>query len=141
MCISVPGPCNTWPAFDKRSGAPVWKLDIPRVHPAERTDGFAGKEGEIGSWSTPLLLPGKDRTELVISLPGRLVSLNPATGKEWWTCEGLNPLLYTSPMAGEGVVIGSGGYGGSTVAVPSGRQWRHDAQTALVQNKRQTTHR
>lgn len=66
------------------------------------------------------MVPVAGRRELVLSLPGRLAAFDPATGKELWMCEGLNPLLYTSAMTGEGVVIGSGGYGGSTVAVRPG---------------------
>ncbi|MEI6715035.1 MAG: PQQ-binding-like beta-propeller repeat protein [Verrucomicrobiota bacterium] len=115
-----PGSTHYIAAFDKRTGTKIWNYEIPRIHPAERTDGFAGKQGEIGSWSTPILLQTKDRTDLVVSLPGRLVGLAPATGEEYWTCNGLNPLLYTSPMAGEDIIVGSGGYGGNTIAVPSG---------------------
>jgi outer membrane protein assembly factor BamB len=115
-----PGSRHFLVALDKRTGRELWRTDFPEVHPAERTDGFAGKKGVIGSWSTPLLVPTKARTELVLSLPGRLAAFDPATGREWWSCEGLNPLLYTSAMAGDGLVIGSGGYGGSTVAVRPG---------------------
>jgi outer membrane protein assembly factor BamB len=53
-------------------------------------------------------------------LPGRLAAFDPKSGEELWRCGGLNPLLYTSAMAGEGVVVGAGGYGGSTVAVRPG---------------------
>lgn len=115
-----PGSRHYLAAFDKRTGAKLWQVDFPKVHPEVRTDGFAGKQGEIGSWSTPLLVQAKTRPELVLSLPGKLSAFDPATGKELWFCEGLNPLLYTSAMAGEGLVIGSGGYGGSTVAVAPG---------------------
>ncbi len=115
-----PGSRHFLCALDKRTGKELWRVDFPHEHPAERTDGFAGKQGEIGSWSTPILVPVGNRSELVVSLPGKLSAFDPATGKELWTCEGLNPLLYTSAMAGEGLVIGSGGYGGSTVAVRAG---------------------
>jgi outer membrane protein assembly factor BamB len=115
-----PGTRHFLVALDKRSGKELWRVDFPIVHPPDRTDGFAGKKGEIGSWSTPILVSTGQRSELILSLPGKLAAFDPATGKELWFCEGLNPLLYTSAMAGENVVIGSGGYGGSTIAIHPG---------------------
>ena len=104
-------------AVDKRTGKKAWQIDMPPVQPSERTDGFAGKDGVIGSWSTPLVVKAGGRDQLIMSWPDKLVAYAPVDGKELWSCRGLNPLIYTSPMFGEGVVIGSGGYGGSTIAV------------------------
>jgi outer membrane protein assembly factor BamB len=115
-----PGTNHMVVAFDKRSGGKLWQVNVPIEHPSERTDGFAGKQGEVGSWSTPILVQANQRTELVVSLPGRLAAFDPKSGGELWRCGGLNPLLYTSAVAGEGVVIGAGGYGGSTVAIRPG---------------------
>lgn len=115
-----PGEQTFLVAVEKRTGKKAWQVDVPPVHPAERTDGFAGKEGEIGSWSTPLIVPATGHDELVMSWPTWLVAYEPKSGKELWRCDGLNPLIYTSPMFGEGVIIGSGGYGGNTVAVKPG---------------------
>lgn len=115
-----PGERHFLVALHKATGKELWRVNFPKTHPAERTDGFAGKQGEIGSWSTPILVPANGRTELIVSLPGKLSAFDPASGELLWSCEGLNPLLYTSAMAGEGVVIGSGGYGGSTIAVHPG---------------------
>lgn len=115
-----PGKNHMVVALEKRSGKKLWQVDVPIEHPSERTDGFAGKQGEVGSWSTPILVQANQRSELVVSLPGRLAAFDPKSGAELWRCGGLNPLLYTSAMAGEGVVVGAGGYGGSTVAVRPG---------------------
>ena len=115
-----PGTNHMVVALEKRSGKKLWQVDVPIEHPSERTDGFAGKQGEVGSWSTPILVQANQRSELVVSLPGRLAAFDPKSGAELWRCGGLNPLLYTSAMAGEGVVVGAGGYGGSTVAVRPG---------------------
>ncbi len=64
-----------------------------------------------------------------MSYPGNLAGINPTTGKLLWRCEGLNPLIYSSPIAGEGIVIGTGGYFGTTVAVRSGGRGDVTSQT------------
>jgi outer membrane protein assembly factor BamB len=123
LCILYFGPGDRvfLVAVDKRTGKEAWRVDVPKSNPKARTDGFAGKDdGVVGSFSTPLMVRAEGRDELIMSLPERVQAFDPKTGKELWRCEGLNPLIYTSPMAGEGVVIGSGGYGGSTVAVKPG---------------------
>jgi len=115
-----PGERSFFIAVDKRTGKKVWQVDMPEPKPTERTDGFAGKEGVVGTWSTPLVVKAAGRDELVMTFAEAVVAFEPQTGKELWRCRGLNPLIYTSPMFGEGVVIGSGGFGGSTVAVKPG---------------------
>jgi outer membrane protein assembly factor BamB len=107
-------------AFNKKTGEKVWQVDSPPVHPEKRTDGFAGKKGVIGSWSTPLIIEANGRKELVNAVPERVQALDPATGKELWRCDGLNPLIYSSVVYGEGVVVGTGGFGGSSLAVKPG---------------------
>ena len=44
---------------------------------------------------------------------GECIRINPETGAELWTCRGLNPLVYTSPLYAEGVVVAMGGFMGS----------------------------
>ncbi len=107
-------------AVEKKTGKKVWQVNPPPTHPGERTDNFAGKGGVIGSWSTPVIVSMGDRKELVMTWPETIVAYDPKSGKELWSCGGMNPLLYTSPMVGDGLVVGSGGYGGSTVAVKAG---------------------
>jgi len=109
-------------AVDKRTGKEAWRVEVPPIKPKlPRNDGFgASAAGMVGSWSTPLLVKAGERTELAMAWPEKLSGHDPATGKELWFCSGLNPLIYTSPMFGEGVVVGSGGYGGSTIAVKPG---------------------
>jgi len=116
-----PGPNNFLLAVDKRTGKTVWKVETPDVHPAERTDGFKGQaKGIIGSWSTPILIKAGGRDELVMSYPNDLRAFNPKTGALLWKCDGLNPLIYTSPIFGDGVVVGMGGFYGTTVAAKTG---------------------
>ena len=42
-------------------------------------------------------------------------------GREFWTCSGLNPLVYNSPlMTSDNIVVAFGGYGGMGLAVKAG---------------------
>jgi outer membrane protein assembly factor BamB len=123
LCFAANGAgSNQWlAAFDKKTGQEKWRVKAPPVESAERTDGFAGKsDGMVGSWSTPILVKAKGRDELVMTWPEKMIAYEPATGRELWRASGMNPLLYSSPMHGEGVVIGSGGYGGTTIAIKAG---------------------
>ncbi len=108
--------------LDKKSGETVWAWNEPVWKPGERTDGFQGRsdEGIIGAFSTPILVDAGEREELVMSFPMEMKGFNPVTGKELWSASGLNPLVYTSPMFSEGVVVAMGGYYGNSVAVRVG---------------------
>jgi len=118
-------------ALDKRTGKTVWKLDDPPVKVVGRTDGFKNNKDPkwVCSFSTPILVGAGKREELLMSYPGNMAGINPTTGKLLWKCEGLNPLVYSSPIAGEGVVIGTGGYFGTTVAVKYGGKGNVTSQT------------
>jgi outer membrane protein assembly factor BamB len=124
LCILNFGPdkATALIAVNKRTGKEAWRVPFPAITPKlPRNDGFgAASDGMIGSWSTPLVIDAAGRAQLLMTWPERLASYDPTTGKELWTCSGLNPLIYTSPMFGEGTAIGSGGYGGSTIAVKLG---------------------
>ena len=116
-----PGPKAFVIAVDKTSGKTIWQNDVTEPDGADRLDGFTGKEkGVIGSWSTPLVIATKGRSELIVSVPSLLQSLEPRTGKELWRCNGLNPLIYTSPVYGEGILVSMGGFFGTAVAVRPG---------------------
>jgi outer membrane protein assembly factor BamB len=116
-----PGERSFLIAVEKKTGKTAWQVDLPQIDPPRRNDGFAGKQGQpLGSWSTPLIVKTGKRTELILSVTSELRGFEPATGKELWKTDGLSPLVYTSVMAGEGVVMATGGFGGSTVAVKMG---------------------
>ncbi len=57
-----------------------------------------------------------------MSYPGRVVAFDPLAGRELWTCRGLNPLVYTSPLYSEGIVVTMGGYGGTAMATRVGEK-------------------
>ncbi len=97
-------------ALDKKTGKQVWK---------QEADGFGS------TWGTPILVDAGDRTELVISVPYEIWSLNPDTGKLLWYCESINTnSMCSSLTAHDGVVYGiesgPGGGGTSGVAVKVG---------------------
>ncbi|MBU6303394.1 MAG: PQQ-binding-like beta-propeller repeat protein [Verrucomicrobia bacterium] len=108
-------------ALDKATGATVWDYKEPTWNPGERTDGFKGQDGGvIGSFVTPILIRTQVREELVMSFPMEMKAFDPATGKEWWRCGGLNPLVYASPVATDDLVLTTGGYYGNSMAVRPG---------------------
>jgi outer membrane protein assembly factor BamB len=83
------------------------------------------------------LVVADGREELVISQPGCLVAYEPKTGKQLWISKGLGGTIYTSPVSGEGALVGttSGPGGGSAIAVKAGgngdvsesqRLWRNE---------------
>ena len=101
-------------ALDKRTGKDVWKVDIP--------GGSFGKEPSNwnGSWATPVVAKVNGRDELIAPWPKVLKAYDPATGKELWSCQGLTPLSYTSPLVSGDVVAQLCGFGGSALAVKAG---------------------
>lgn len=108
--------------LDAKTGVTRWEWKEPVWKPGKRTDGFQGREGEgiIGSFSTPIIVTSGLRPELVMSFPMEMKAFNPATGKVLWTCGGLNPLVYTSPVHENGVVVAMGGYKGNSIGVKTG---------------------
>jgi outer membrane protein assembly factor BamB len=122
-------------AVDKRTGKTLWQTDEPGGDSGEKK---AGQEKAlwIGSWSTPIVIESTGREELVLSWPKRVAAFEPRTGKELWTCSGLNALAYTSPLYDNAsqIVVAMGGFGGMSVAVKAGgsgdvtetrRLWHH----------------
>jgi outer membrane protein assembly factor BamB len=129
-----PGERNFLIAVDKRTGRTVWQHDEP-IGYSERGEGKARNSTTyLGSWSTPVLMKVGGRDQLLLSWPKRLAAYEPATGRELWTCEGLNPLCYTSPIHDGKTIVAMGGFNGMSLAVEAGgsgditssrRLWHH----------------
>lgn len=120
-------------AVNKKTGETVWEEEQP-----------------TGSWSTPVIVKvdGRDQLLLGMSLDiknapdpaGTLKGLDPKTGKELWSCRGLNSFVYTSALYGQGVAVGMSGFNGSALAVKLGgsgditkdRLWQHPRNTQRV---------
>jgi len=103
-------------ALDSKTGATVWEREEPRrTVPGNQPDFY-------GSWSDPLprIIDGKP--QLIMSWPLRVCAMEAMTGKEIWTCQGLNQLVYTSPLLSDGIVVSMGGYNGMALGVKVGGQ-------------------
>jgi outer membrane protein assembly factor BamB len=122
-------------AVSKRTGQTVWQVDEPNADTGEKKPG-QDKPTWTGSWSTPVLIKAGGREELILSWPKRVVGFEPTSGRELWTCSGLNPLAYTSPLydKDESIVVAMGGFMGMSLAVKAGgagdvtesrRLWHH----------------
>ena len=85
-------------AFDKRTGAQVWKVD--RVEKA-------------ATWATPYVWENALRTELVTSASGKVRSYD-LNGKLLWELTGMTMLTAPSPFASQGLVYFSSGYPGDS---------------------------
>lgn len=123
LCIVYHGPGEgaAMVGLDADSGEVRWRVEDPPIITEGRTDGFRGKEpGIVGSFSTPILADIDGRPQLVMSYPNQVVSLDPATGRRNWWCDGLNPLVYTSPVWDGEHLVAMGGYYGNSVALRPG---------------------
>lgn len=110
-----PGPNTTLYCFDKKTGRTLWEH-----HEAGGDSGEAGSRNWLGSWADPLLRKIGDHEELFMCYPNRVCAFDPTSGKQRWTCEGLNSLVYNSPLYSQGNVVAFGGYNGMGVAVKAG---------------------
>lgn len=135
---------NALVAFDKKSGELIWEQNAP---------------GYESNWSTPILVEAGGRTDLVLSVPGEVWGLNPATGKLRWYCEvpGSDDARASVVADGDVIVAMAGGRGGGgSIAIRGGgrgdvseshRLWQgrdsssigtpviHDGRLYVVNNK------
>jgi len=108
--------------LDKRTGKTLWEAKEPAPESRPRTDGFKGQErgGMVGTFTTPIIVRAGQRDELIQTFPQFVRAFDPRSGQPLWHCDGLNELIYSSPIAGEGVLVGMGGYFGTSLAVKTG---------------------
>ena len=84
--------------------------------------GPGGAGGPSGSWSTPLIVKAGDHNELIMNFPNRLAAYDPQTGKQLWISKGIGNTIYTTPLAGENIVVAmsSDMNGGNAIALKPG---------------------
>lgn len=139
LCILNVGPGDRQflVALDKKTGDEKWRVEEPGGHSGEAKPGQNQRDVWIGSWTTPIVV-GRDRPSpsatLIMTWPRRVAAYDPLTGKEKWACRGLNPLVYTSPLYSDGIIVAMGGFNGMSLAVKTGgsgdvtdthRVWHH----------------
>jgi len=94
QCDEENGASSFIVALDKKTGKEVWKT--PRKVQV--------------SWSTPILVRGATRTELITSGTEFVISYDPATGKELWRHKGVESNAIPSPVANSEMVFLSAGF-------------------------------
>ena len=97
-------------ALDSKTGKTIWQRQLPDAE-AKKPDQF------LGAWGTPLLRKNRTRDELILGLPKKILSIDPATGEDQWNCTGLGPLVYTNPLASGDMVFAMSGYHGAAIGV------------------------
>lgn len=129
LCIQNfgPGGRSFLVALDKKTGKTAWQIDVPKPE--------LEYEGPFGSYSTPIIIRENGRDALVTTFPTRVVALDPLTGRELWTCRGLDQQVMSSPVYADGVVIAMGGFKGNSVAVKTGGAGDVTETHRLWQNK------
>ena len=110
-----PGEKTVLYCFDKKTGRTLWEHAEPGG-----SSGEAGGKTWLGVWGDPLLRKVGTHEELFMPYPSHIIAFDPTSGKQIWTCDGLTPLIYNSPLFADGLVVVMCGYGGSAVAVRAG---------------------
>jgi outer membrane protein assembly factor BamB len=90
--------------LDKLTGEIKWQTKRP------------AKEG----YSTPILVPVKDRTELVLNGDEFVAGYDPATGKQLWSCKSFAPRGEPTPTFANGLIYVINGQPGDIYAVRPG---------------------
>ena len=107
-----PGVAQAVVAYDLDTGDEIWRHEEPGG-----TDDRGGRMA--GSWSTPVIAEVGEQAQVIMSMPTRVVSLDPKDGSPIWWCDGLvgenGNLVYTSPLISKGLGVAMGGYTGPSL--------------------------
>jgi outer membrane protein assembly factor BamB len=94
-------------ALDRENGKEVWRA-----------------EGISRCWSTPSLVTAEEGSEstqeLVVNMAGKVLGLDPATGKPLWNCDGIDDYICPSVLADKGIVYLIGGRSNQALAIRAG---------------------
>src|SRR5262249_10443738 len=84
-------------AMDARTGQTKWQVE----------------RDELTSWSTPLVVPHKGKTQVIVHGTKRVRSYDLATGKVIWECGGQTVNVIPAPVLLDDMVICMSGYQGA----------------------------
>jgi len=109
-------------AFRLADGTTVWETEEPQDGNGEtRADGR-----DMGSWSTPVVVPVDGANQLVCAMPTRLNAYDCESGKIVWSCNGLSGPNYSvvsgSPIVGDGLCVIHAGFRGPSMGIRIGGQ-------------------
>lgn len=92
-------------ALDKKTGEEKWRL-----------------RGIRESWNTPVLVkPVEGEPELIVAIFGKVLGIDPKTGKQLWTCDtDIGWYMVPSVVAHDGIIYCLGGRPGGSLAVKVG---------------------
>ncbi len=127
QCDDDDGKDSAIVALDAKSGREKWRMKRPVQV----------------SWSTPVLVSSRARTELVTNGAEWIIAYDPATGKELWRTKGVESNAIHTPVVGDGVVIVTAGFPAKkTIAIKPGGSgdvtgtanilWTYEKGTAYV---------
>lgn len=116
-------------AFDRKSGRVLWQQDTPRetaedigeVGPeGQDASGRASSQQLRGAWGTPQVVNHHGTPLVIVASPLRVSAYHLQQGDLVWTCRGLGPLVYASPLIYNERVVVFGGYHSASLAVRLG---------------------
>ena len=90
-------------ALDKDTGDEVWRA-----------------KGMRASWNTPHLVEVQGKTELVVSVRGRILAFDPTNGQPLWNCDGIQDYVCPSIVSRDGIIYAIGGRTSRAIAVRAG---------------------
>lgn len=118
-------------SLDLEDGSVVWQTPEPGG-----TNDTSNRL--VGSWSTPVIADVDGETQIVCSMPTRVVAYHPADGEILWWVTGMTSeqgdLAYSSPMIKGDIGVAMGGYkgpafgfrlGGSGDVTETNRLWHN----------------
>ena len=84
-------------AFDVCTGCELWRVS----------------RQDVPTWSTPAIVDGPDRTELIVNGYRHTGGYDPWTGQELWKIKGGGDIPVPTPIAGHGLIFLSSAHGSS----------------------------
>lgn len=95
---------DTLYALDKKTGNVVWK-----------------NENIVKCWSSPCLAKNdRGETELIINQKFKVYGLNPLTGEQIWSCDGIEDYVVPTPIVHDGIIYCLGGRSNKAMAIKLG---------------------